>query len=285
MLDIQEELVNIQEKIVALITEKYQIGLCSINDVLYEEKFLTTLKEERNRHKLTKELLQETLKVYLVNQEGDIPHNNYEDVIILQNIPQEYSSTIIENRPDFKQEEANIKRIGFDVQIAKREFLPKFNIFGQIGLNAYHLSSMFNSPSQFFNAGILPSIDLFSGGRKIAFLKLKKYQYQEALNDYQKTILEGIKEINSGLLEYKTAINNYTECSNRLKTQNKIYNLTKEKNIIGTSNSLDLLYAKESYLITQKEEVSSKINSLISIIGLYKATGGVDLYKLNEKSL
>lgn len=282
ILELQDELVNTQEKIVSLVTEKYKIGLCSINELLGEEKFLTSLKEERNRHKLTKELLEESLKVYLVNQEGEIPRNAYENVIILQNIPQEYSSTIIQNRPDFKQEEANIKRIGFDVQIAKREFLPKFNIFGQIGLNAYHLGSLFDKPSQFFNAGILPSMDLFSGGRKVAFLKLKKYQYQEALNDYQKTILEGIKEVNSGLLEYKTSMENYDESSNRLKTQTKIYNLAKDKNIIGASSNIDVLYAKEAYLMTQKEEVSSKINSIISLIGLYKATGGIDLYKINE---
>ena len=32
----------------------------------------------------------------------------------------------------------------------------------------------------------------------------------------------------------------------------------------------------------QKEEVSSKINTIITTIGLYKATGGVDLRKINE---
>lgn len=34
--------------------------------------------------------------------------------------------------------------------------------------------------------------------------------------------------------------------------------------------------------MTEKEEVSNKINSLISLIELYKAAGGVDLYKSNE---
>ncbi len=32
----------------------------------------------------------------------------------------------------------------------------------------------------------------------------------------------------------------------------------------------------------KKNEVSNKINSIISTIGLYKATGGTDLYKINE---
>lgn len=283
LLEIQNELVKTQENIVKLVFEKYKAGLCSINELLAEQKFLTSLKEEQNMHKLTQQLLIESLKVYLADAEENVARNSYENVILINHIAQKYDTSVVENRPDFKQEEANIKRIGFDVQVAKREFLPKFTIIGQIGLNAYSLSKLFNSPAQFFNLGVLPSMDLFSGGRKLAFLKLKKDQYEEALNDYQKTFLVGIKEINSGILEYKIAKKNYNESLNRFNTQTKIYNLAKDKNKIGASGNIDVMYAKEAYLFIKKEEVSNKINTLISIISLYKATGGVDLSKINIK--
>ena len=283
LLEIQDELVKIQEKIVELTSEKYKAGLCSINEVLSEESFLTSLREEQNKHKLTRDVLEESMKVYLaIGDDEEITRNNYKNITLLRNLPLKYSSTIIENRPDFKQEEANIRKIGFDVKVAKREFLPKFTIIGQFGLNAYKLGNLFNSPSQFLNLGVLPSMDIFSGGRKMAFFKFKKYQYEEALNDYQKTILEGIKEVNSGILEYKTALENYEESVNRLNTQTKLFELAKDKNKIGVSGNIELLYAKEAYLISQKEEVSNKINSIISTISLYKAAGGVDLYNINQ---
>ena len=283
LLQIQDELVSIQEKIVSLTSEKYKAGLCSVNEVLAEESFLTSLKEERNKHKLTKDILEESMKVYLsFGNDEKITRNDYQNVTLLRNIPDGYNSTIIENRPDFKQEEANIRKIGFDVKVAKREFLPKFTIVGQFGLNAYKLGNLLNSPSQFLNLGVMPSMDIFSGGRKMAFFKFKKFQYEEALNDYQKTILEAIKEVNSGLLEYKTAMRNYEESSSRLKTQTKIFELAKDKNNIGASGNIELLYAREAYLISEKEEVSNKINSIISTISLYKAAGGIDLYSLNQ---
>ncbi len=283
LLQIQDELVSIQEKIVSLTSEKYKAGLCSVNELLAEESFLTSLKEERNKHKLTKDILEESMKVYLSYGSDDkIARNDYQNVTLLRNIPDGYNSTIIENRPDFKQEEANIRKIGFDVKVAKREFLPKFTIVGQFGLNAYKLGNLFNSPSQFLNLGVIPSMDIFSGGRKMAFFKFKKFQYEEALNDYQKTILEAIKEVNSGLLEYKTAMRNYEESNSRLKTQTKIFELAKDKNEIGASGNIELLYAQEAYLISEKEEVSNKINSIISTISLYKAAGGIDLYSLNQ---
>ncbi len=281
-LKIQNELIKTQEDIVAKVKDKYEIGLCSVNDLLTEERLLTTLKEERNKHIKTRDILINSLRVYLSEASGDIARGCYNSVVVPEGIPTEYSTEIIENRPDYLQEEANIKRIGFDVRVAKREFLPKFVIYGQIGLNAYHLDTLFNTASQMFSAGVLPSIDLFSGGRKIALLKLKKFEYEEALNSYQKSILTGIKEMNSGLAEYKDAAENYKESANRLQLQNQTYSLMQDQFEIGAASDLDVLYAKEAYLMVKKDEVSNKINSVISTIGLYKAAGGADLNKINE---
>lgn len=282
LIELQDELIKTQENILQKITDKYECGLCPITEVLEQEKILTTLKEEHNLHLQAREVLINSMRVYLAETNCDIPRTNYEKLSTLKNIPEEYSTNIIENRPDYKQEEANLKRIGFDVRAAKREFLPTFTIFGQVGLNAYHLGSLFNSPSQFFNAGILPTWDIFSGGRKRAFLKIKKYQYEQALNDYQKTFLASVKEINSGLVEYKTAQKNHEESLKKLEVENKIYNLAKDKRQIGAASDLDVLFTKQMFLMSEKEEVSSKINGLIAAIGLYKAVGGVDLYKINE---
>ena len=279
---IQDELIKTQEEIVSKVSDKYNIGLCSINELLAEKRLLTILQEERNRHIKTRDTLINSLRVYLSESAGDITRNNYENLTLLKNLPQEYSTEIIENRPDYLQEEANIKRIGFDVRVAKREFLPKFILFGQIGLNAYHLDTLFNSASQMFNAGILPSIDLFAGGRKVALLRLRKFEYEEALNSYQKTILTGIKDMNTGLIAYKEALQNYDESLNRLKLQNQTYSLMQDKQNIGSASDLEVLYSKEAYLMVKKDEVSNKMNSLISTINLYKAAGGVDLYKINE---
>ena len=278
LLSIQNELIKIQEEIVSKTEDKYSTGLATMNDLLAEQRMLTTLKEEKNNLEEKQDTLINTLRVYLAKGDGEISKANYGSLILPENIPTELNSEIIENRPDFKQQEANIKRAGFDVKVARRELLPSIVIFGQVGLNAYRLSNLFNSSSQLLNAGIMPSIDLFAGGRKIAFLKLKKYQFEEALNDYQKTIVEDIKELNVSLHEYKTARKNYEESLARLNLQNKTYGLMSDKKEIGSASDLDVLYNKEALLITQKDEVSNKINCLISTITLYKATGGKNLY-------
>ncbi len=281
-LKIQNELIKTQEEIVSKTKDKYEIGLSTINDLLAEQSMLTTLKEERNRHIKTRDILIDSLRTYLSDSSASIDRNTYDNITLLSGIPPEFNADIVQNRPDYLQDESNIKRIGFDVKIARREFLPKFIIFGQIGLNAYHLDTLFNSSSQMFSAGVLPSIDLFTGGRKKAMLKMKKFEYEEALNSYHKTILTGIKEVNSSLVEYKEAQENYKESSERLKMQEQTYSLMQDKSLIGSASDLNVFYAKEAYLMVRKDEVSNKINVLLSTIGLYRAAGGVDLCKLNE---
>lgn len=282
MIKIQKELIEIQKDILSKTSEKYNAGLISVFDVLHQEKILNSLKEEENNYEKTKEVLSNTLKVYLADMNDDIKRQEFDNIILPDNIAQNFNSDIVEKRPDYLQQEANIKRIGFDVKVAKKEFLPSFTIFGQIGLNAYTLSSLCNSVSQFFAAGILPNMDLFSGGRKLAMLKMQKFRYEEALNDYQKTYLSAISEVNSSLFEYKTAIKNFNESNEKYLTEGKIYNLTIDKKEIGVCDDLNLLFAKEAYLSSKKELVSNKINSQIALIGLYKASGGVDLKNINN---
>ena len=279
LLAIQNELIATQSEIVEKTQEKYSAGLATINDLLAEQRMLTTMKKEKNNLEEKLDTLINSLRVYLAKGDGDIKRSDYGKLILLNNIPTELKSDIIENRPDFIQQEANIKRAGYDVKVAKREMLPSIVIFGQIGFNAYRLHNLVNSSSQLFNAGIMPSLDLFAGGRKIAFLKLRKYQFDEALNDYQKTILEDIKEVNVSLHEYKTAKKNYDESLSRFKLQDKTYSLMRDKKEIGSASDLDVLYNREALLITKKDEVSNKVNCLISTITLYKAAGGKNLYE------
>ena len=160
--------------------------------------------------------------------------------------------------------------------------MPTFTIYGQIGLNAYKLSNLFNNPSQFLSAGIAPNWDLFSGGRKLAMLKMEKFRYEEALNSFQKTYLDAISEINSSLVDYKTSNRNYNEAQEKLAKERKLYNLAMDNRNIGNGNNVDVLFAREVYLTIKKESVSNKINSLISAIGLYKSVGGVNLYDINK---
>lgn len=286
LIDIQKELIKTQKNVLSLVKQKYESGLCPLSSVIDEEKNLSLLCEKLNNLEEKQDMLENQISVYLSDASSkDLIRVKYDNLRMIKDLPQKIDSDIVENRPDVIKSEDNLQAIGYDVKVAKKDFLPNFLIFGQLGFNAYDWGKMFNTPSRMASAGVLPTLDIFSGGRKIAMLKLKKYEYEEAVQRYQKTILTSFQEVNDSLVSVKISKKNFEDAKNRTKLEKDKFNLISAKTQIGATSNLELLYYKEKLLLTQQTEVSNKINYIISSINLYKSVGGKDLYALFEKSL
>ena len=223
LLEIQQQIVDLQTEIAQKTKKKFENGLCTVNEVIAEEKMLTTQKELLNNLEHTRTVIESQLKVYLADESKEIIRTDCDKLTVMQGIPLKMDGSVITQRPDYIQSEDNIKKIGYDVRVARKDFLPKFVIYGQLGLNAYHWDQLFNSYSQLANAGIMPSFDLFSGGRKKAVLKLQTFRYEEARHEYEKAILNGFKEVNDSTAQLKTDLKNYEESVERYNLEHKRY--------------------------------------------------------------
>lgn len=285
LIQIQQELLGAQKQIVSMTEQKHNRGLLPITALIETNKILTLIEEDLNSLEEKQNILLNQMSVYLSDREiKDLPRTKYEDLTLLENLPESLNSDVIQSRPDMLKAEDNLQRVGYDVKVAKKDFLPKIVIFGQVGLNGYNsLASLTGSNSKFANAGIYPLIDIFNGGRKMAILKLRKDEYNEAIQQYEKTILTSFQEVNDSLASFKAAKENYNSSTERQKLENEQFEIARQKNIIGTTSNLDTLFSKQKLLLAQKSEVSSKINCLITSINLYKAVGGKDLYSLEDK--
>lgn len=278
----QEKLVDVQKEIVKFYEKKYDGGLCPIQDVLAQKQRLTLYEEELNNLKEKQDVLENQIKVILGDRSiTDVDRNSYDNIKTIE-LPSDIKTEAIQNRPDLIKTEYYIKRTGIDVKVARREFLPKFLVFGQVGFNAYSLSKMFTGHTFLSNAGVAPSLDLFSGGRKVAMLKYKKLEYEKALQIYEKTILTSIQELNDAMMSAKTSRKNLISSQQRYKLEREKFNLSKTKFNIGAASNLELLEAQQALLISEKANISNKIDTIISAINIYKAVGGVDYMQFEE---
>ena len=285
----QERLVEIQKKIAAMEEKKYKNGLCSTVEVLIEKQALTVFEEELNDYKNKQDTVLNQLIVLLGDRNvKEIARSSYEYLAVPE-IPESISAGAIGNRPDLVKAEDYIKKIGYDVKTARRDFLPKFVLYGQAGFNAYNnLSHLFDSHTFLSNFGILPSIDLFTGGAKMAHLRFNKLEYEKASEIYEKVLLTSIQELNDSLNTAKTSKNNYGKSLDRLNLEKEKYSLSEKKLNIGAKSQLDHLKEEENLILSERAEISNKINCLISTINLYKAVGGVDYNNLpaeNEEQI
>lgn len=272
----QNNLLDIEQNIVNLEEQKYNSGLCPIAEVLSEKQSLTQMQERLNSLKEKQDIVVNQL----ITQLGDrmitkIERNDYNSIKTIP-APNDISTEYIGNRPDVKKAELYIQKTGIDVKVARRDFLPKFRVYGQVGFNSYDWCRMFAPHTFLSTAGVAPSLDLFTGGYKKAVLKYNKLEYEKALQIYEKAILSSIQELNDSMMSIKTANLNYEKSKERFDLEKEKLDLSNNQYKIGGRAKLDNMKDQQNILIIEEDMVTNNINKVISIINLYKATGGID---------
>ena len=283
LLKVQNELVELQSEILRLTKIKFDAGKCSIDDVIEQDKLLKALTEELNVLKKDRSLVEEEIKYILADDNTKAIDDLSEVNIPNLNFPSQIPSDIIEARPDYLIALKNLEHLGLDVKVAKKDLLPRFILFGQFGFNAYRLSNLFNNSSILSSFGVAPVLDIFTGGRKLANLRFKKYQYEEAMEQYKQTVLNSFKEVNDALVCAKIYSENLKSAKERLQLENHNFVIANARYESGKGTKPYMLEAKERELIVQKEIVESDINTLISVISLYKSVGGKNLNEIPEQ--
>lgn len=274
LIDYQNQLIDLHEKVISSYKIRYELGTATLSEIDIEQKNLTFMKEDLQKLLERQDILKNQLSTLLADRSfEEIDRNTFENLNVNFSIPNGIDIKILDQRPDRVKSELDLEKIGIDIKIAKRDFLPKFIISGNLGFNMYNISS---SHKFLADIGVVPVWDIFTGGRKFQMLKIKKDAYDIAIQHYEKVILKAIQETNDALYSLKTADNINLITDDRLNTDNKELNYVKIKQEAGIADDLDLLLQKERLIVSQKQMVSSKINKIIAAINLYQALGGID---------
>ena len=276
-IEYQKELVSIRKEILDLTKVNYDYGLASSTDVTVIDKSYTEALSDMETLKNSQSKLLNQLAVLT----GDSSENSstllrssIECIENLKDLPENIPTEIIDKRPDILKAEAQLQAAAFDVKAVRKNLLPSINLTGFIGFNAYAFSPLFNWESFIMSLGGGLTQPIFNGGRLLAQLRGKKYKYEEMFNNYQKTILTSIQEINDSLVDLKTNTVKNQNNIKRVECETKYYNDMYYKYEKGAVSYLDTLKYKENLLSLKKEEIISKTDVFIASLSLYKAVGG-----------
>lgn len=275
LIELQKEIIQSRKEIYELMSERNKVGLTSTAEVVRANKAYISSTADLIELEKSRVTLLNNLAVLIgespVNA-NDLKRKAY-DVNYSINIPESISSEIIDQRPDYLVAEKSVEKAGLDVKIAKKEFLPKLNLFGIAAFSSSALNTAFNWSNMLgaLSAGLMA--DLFTGGRKVTNLKLKKNEYEQILQSYYQTNLTAIQEVNDSLVSLKQDDEKYKTNKSVYELEQKDFNYTTMKYEEGLISYLDLLQRKENLLSLNKLVVSNQIDCNIDYIGLYKATG------------
>ena len=273
------KIIDLQKNIVSMTEKKYNSGLASINEVLDEKQILVNFEKDLNKLKENKKILNDEAVVLLgLNTDKAIELSDYQSISFPQT-PETLSTTIIQFRPDLISSEDYVKKSGIDVRVARRDFLPKFILYGNLGFNAYKWNRMFAGETFLANAGIAPRWDIFTGGIKMARYRINKYEYKKAVEIYEKTVLTSIQEVNDALAEAKTTKANLIKSDEDYSIEKEKHILAEKQFSIGDSSMLDEMKSEVNLYVAKQRNIAAKIDNVLSSISLYNVVGGIDYTK------
>lgn len=255
--------------------KKFKRGTISTSQLNTSEKNLETAKNELENLQKEQEILIMQLAVLTGNQpDCDLKRGNFETLEYQNTIPDEIQSDVIFSRPDVMQAEKMLEKAKIDIRVARKEFLPRFNITGLWIFNTIAPGTFFSWESSL--AAILAgaSQDIFTGGRKIANLKIQKAKYEELFEKYRQTDLEAVKEVNTALcfIKHDTTVDKNT--LSKVQYEYKNLENSRKKYARGTISSPEYLNDLSKFIDVQKEAIQTKNQRLVNYFTLYKAVGG-----------
>mgnify|MGYP002626253695 CR=1 FL=1 len=276
IIKLQSDIVNVRQDIYNLMLSSNKEGLISTSDTIKANKALVAGQTELIEFQKQRQKLLHSLAVLI----GESPDNasqleitSYDKINFTGTIPSEIPSDIIVQRPDYLRAETMVEKAGIDVKVARKEFLPTINLTGLLLFNSGELGSLWTTKDMLGAIAAGAMLPIFTGGARIANLKLRKAQYERILQDYYKTNLTAIQEVNDSLVTVKKDKEKLQSTLKQAELEKKDYNYSQKKYNQGVISRLDLIQLQENILSIDKLVAQQNIECMVDYIGLYKAVG------------
>ena len=179
-------------------------------------------------------------------------------------------------RPDVAAAERSMAVAYYATNSARAAFYPGLNITANGGFTNT-LGSMILNPGKFFInlAGSLTA-PLFSRGQNISRLEAAKAQQQQAMNNFEYTLLSAASEVSDAMTLYEKSVEKQQSLEKQAEKLALASEYTQELLKLGSYNTtyLDVLTAQQSLLQAQLSLIVARNNEARALINLYQALGG-----------
>lgn len=276
-ISLQEKLLKNREEILKRTENKFHFGTISKTELNNGIKDYNTAYEELEELLKQRSLLLDNLALLIAQsaqnsselKRGDI--DNFAKNLL---IPLEISSDKIFTRPDVQSALYKLQSAKIDITVAKKDFFPTFNITGFYVFNTLGPGNFFSWRSTFAALIAGAAQDIFTGGKKIASLRLKKARYDELFENFLQTDLNAIKEVNDALYQTRHDIKIYNEAKNIYAIHKNNFELEEKRFTQGTVDFISLLEENIDFIDSNQNLLEKKAQKFVDVVSLYKAAGG-----------
>jgi NodT family efflux transporter outer membrane factor (OMF) lipoprotein len=266
-----------QQETLELTRVRFQAGLASDLDVAQQEaQFNTTASQVPTLESGVKQAAY-ALDVLLGSQPGALWGELAKEAEI-PGLPPEVlvglPSDLLRRRPDVRRTERQLAAATALVGAATADLFPKFFLTGVAGLQSVSASDWINGGSRFWSIGPRITWPVFDAGRIRANIEIRSAQQEQAMTQYEKSVLTALGDVETALVNYANEQVRYRSLTEAVAANRRAVAMANELYIRGLNDFLNVLDTQRSLYVTESALTQSQATMATNLVALYKALGG-----------
>lgn len=183
-------------------------------------------------------------------------------------------SELLRRRPDIRKAERELAAATESVGTAIASLFPRLTLYGFAGDIGSQLKNLSNGSGLVWFAAPQLLLPIFNSRMLQQDVELNKIRAEEALINYQRTVLNALEEAENALASFRYESERSQFLEQAVQKDQEAYRLILDLYHRGVKDYLEVLAASRSLLASQDAYLQSRTSLLIGYIAIYKALGG-----------
>ena len=189
-------------------------------------------------------------------------------------LPLSLPSSLVRQRPDIRAAEALLKSTNALVGVATANLLPQINLSASIGTVALSSGALFGPSAAIWSVAGGVFQPLFQGGQLLAQRRGAIAGFEQAVFQYQATVLTAFQEVADALRALETGAESLKAATDAARYSKETLDLVQEQYKLGTSSYLAVLYYQNLYQQAMVKFVQAQAVRFADTAALFAALGG-----------
>ena len=183
-------------------------------------------------------------------------------------------SDLLDQRPDIREAEANLKSANFSVEAARAAFFPTVQLTGETGFESLALKSLFGPGAWFYTMAASASQPLFHGGALFGQLDLAEGKQLEMLQTYRKSVLSAFSDVEQALIAVQQEALRERYQREVVRASQQAFDISRQRLQQGTLDMVTLTQTQQTLFTAQDLLAQIRLARLLAVVQLYQALGG-----------
>jgi NodT family efflux transporter outer membrane factor (OMF) lipoprotein len=183
-------------------------------------------------------------------------------------------SDVLDQRPDIREAEANLKSANFSVAAARAAFFPNIALTGETGFESLALQTLFGPGAWFYTMAASASQPIFHGGALIGALEQAEGKQIEFLQTYRKSVLSAFSDVEQALIAVQQEALRERYQREVVRTSQNAFNISRQRLEQGTLDMVTLTQTQQTLFAAQDLLAQIRLARLLAVVQLYQALGG-----------